>query len=97
MKVLENAVMPDGTKIQLEEWHENYDFMPYADGIAAYPVSKANHKGSFSPKYGERYRAGFHFDSTDLAREAFYNLKSGNAVLKDYAKYLWCPEYADCL
>ncbi len=34
MKVLEKGIMLDGTVIQIEEWNENYSFMPYGSTLA---------------------------------------------------------------
>lgn len=42
-KIIDTAVMSDGTKIQLEDWHsENSEEYPnlYGYTIAAYPVAK---------------------------------------------------------
>lgn len=42
-KIIDKAVLSDGTKIQLEDWHENnttnYPEL-YGYTIAAYPVAK---------------------------------------------------------
>lgn len=47
MKVIDRAVMPDGTKIQLEDWHdENTKEYPDLHGytIGAYPIAKNTNK-----------------------------------------------------
>lgn len=61
MKVLQKGIMPNGTVIQIEEWNENYSFMPYGGTIASYPKSKVSHEGSFAPKGNETYRFQFDF------------------------------------
>lgn len=50
MKVLETGAMPDGTKIQIEDWHENYKFLAPASTLGAYPISKVDLDGQFAPK-----------------------------------------------
>jgi hypothetical protein len=97
MKVLKTGTMPNGTPIQIEEWKENYDFMPYGDTIASYPKSKASHEGSFAPKGNEVYRFDFKFDSTGECEAAFNSLLTGEKVLTDYRDNLYYPKYADCI
>lgn len=74
MKVLQKGVMPDGAKIQIEEWHEDYDFMPYGGTVAAYPRNRK----------GEKFRAACDFDNNEQAKIAFENLISGEKGLKDF-------------
>lgn len=97
MKIIGKGTMPDGTVIQIEEWNEDYSFMPYGNTLTSYPKSKANHKGSFEPKLDETYRFHFRFDSYSETQVAFDNLISGKNVLSDYKerfssnlKYLNC-------
>lgn len=97
MKVLEKGTMPNGTAIQIEEWHENYSFYPYGSTLASYPKSKMSHEGAFSPKGNQPYRFHFNFNSKQEAKEAFENLKNGITELKDYIDYMHDPKYADCL
>lgn len=52
MKVLKTGKSAGGVDIQIEEWRENYSFMPYGSTLAFYPESKATHKGQFAPKAG---------------------------------------------
>ena len=63
MKVLKKGAMSDGTKIQIEEWSEDYSFMPYGRTIGVYAKSKMSHEGSFTPKGNEIYRFEFDFNS----------------------------------
>lgn len=97
MKVLLKGVMPNGTPIQIEEWHENYDFMPYGRTLASYPKSKASHDGSFSPSKNQTYRFAFDFASHEEAKEAFASLMNGSKQLADFKGKMYFPEYADCL
>jgi len=97
MKVLEKGIMPDGTNIQIEEWHENYSFMPYGSTLASYPKSKVSHEGAFAPKGNEKYRFSFNFKSYDEAQQAFINLTNGIKTLSDFKSNIYNPKYADCI
>ena len=97
MKVLQTGIMTDGTKIQIEEWKENYSFMSYASTIASYPKSKVSHEGSYSPKGNKEYRFSFNFESEEQTKEMFNSLLSGNKQLKDLVQYMHNSKYADCL
>lgn len=98
MKVLKVGKSANGVDIQIEEWHENYNFMPYGSKLAFYPESKATHKGQFAPKAGESYRFSFDFPSNEKAEAAFIALENGSSVFTDYLEY-WDgkPEYKDCI
>lgn len=97
MQILEKGIMPDGTVIKIEEWNQDYSFIPYGNTLASYPKSKANHKGSFAPKLDEKYRFQFSFKSNIEAKKAFNDLLLGEKSLIDYKdnfssdnKYLNC-------
>ena len=77
MKVLERAVIPDGTKIQIEDWSGDYSFHRFADFVAAYPVARGSIKGS-------TFRAYCQFENAQKASEAFLALKSGEKQLDDF-------------
>ena len=97
MKVLKTGTMPDGTHIQIEEWNENYNFMPYGSTLASYPKSKVSHEGSFSPKGNEIYRFEFDFNSNNEAEIAFNDLLNGIKNLSDFKTHLSKQKYADCI
>jgi len=97
MKVLKIGKMPNGTEIQIEEWHENYDFMPYGSTLASYPKSKMSHEGAFAPKGNMEYRFSFNFASNEEAKTAFENLLNSKTVLSDYRDKIDRKEYADCI
>lgn len=97
MKVLLEGVMPNGTPIQIEEWNENYSFVPYGSTIASYPKSKMSHEGSFAPKGNQVYRFQFNFNSDDEAKTAFNDLLSGVKALSDFKDKMYNPKYADCI
>jgi hypothetical protein len=97
MKVIETVTMPNGTDIQIEEWNETYNFMPYASKLATYPISKMSRGLYFGPRGGEYYRFSFDFENAEECKKAFDLLKEGKAQLKDYVKYMDRKEYADCI
>lgn len=88
--------MPDGTEIQIEDWHDNYT-APYASTITAYPISKINCSGTYAPKKNARFRAQFDFPSEAETRDAFHTLISGAKKLDDYIPNLHDPKYAGCI
>ena len=97
MKVITRAKMQDGTDIQIEDWRTDYPGILNFE-IGAYPKSKANHPGSFSPKLNEKFRAAFKFDTLAEVEAALSKLISGELQLRDYASKLWDGDkYADCL
>ena len=89
--------MPDGTNIQIEDWHDDYDFMPKARTIASYPISKTTKEGGFAPKAGERYRFAFNFQDAEEASAAFDTLIAGSKQLADYKDKIENLKYADCV
>jgi hypothetical protein len=95
MKVLEKGIMPNGTPIQIEEWNENYSFMPYGSMIASYPKSKVSHDGSYAPKGNQTYR--FSFDTAEETKKAYTELISGVKTLTDFKENLSRKEYEDCI
>ena len=75
MKVLEKAKTPDGEKIQIEEWNEDYPrIYPYGALIAAFPKKST----------GCTYRAECEFESSEKAKAAFELLKAGDKSLDDF-------------
>lgn len=97
MKVLQTGIMPNGTHIQIEEWHENYSFMPYGSTIASYPKSKVSHEGNYAPKGNQIYRFAFNFESEQETKDIFNSLLSGEKKLVDIRTNLNRKEYADCI
>ena len=56
MQIIDRAVMADGTKIQLEDWHsENSEKYPDLHGytIGAYPIAKNTKFGNHTDKNGD--------------------------------------------
>lgn len=84
MMVLHKGKMEDGTVVQIEDWSEDYSFREYASTIGAYPASKVDYPGQFTPKKGETTRMQYDFESTDKADKAFSELIEGAKTLKDF-------------
>ena len=97
MKILNKTVLSDGTKIQIEDWSEDYSFKKYGATLATYPKSKINVDGQFSPKWNRTFRCAFEFESHDDAVAAYNELIAGNKVLSDYVNYLQDKKDAMCI
>lgn len=94
LKVCCKGMTPDGTAIQIEDWSEVYpDIYPQASTLAAYPVSKWSIPGSFAPKAGEQFRAGFDFPDCHACAQAFEDLTAGAKTLADFVDCLERREY----
>jgi len=97
MTVVKSSVMPDGTKIQIEDWSKDYDFIPPSSALAAYSVSKWTIDSSFGPRAGEIYRFQFNFADKAEIERAFADLTSGIKSLADFKDKLDRPKHAACL
>lgn len=96
MKVIERAVMTDGTNIQLEDWREhNTEEFPnlYGLTIGAYPVAKNTSKHrwiqdgkTFRLSISQNKYTGY---TNDDAKADFEALKSGEKKLEDLYKHFW--------
>ena len=102
-KIIDTAVMPDGTKIQLEDWHsENSKEYPnlYGYAIAAYPIAKNSGRSGWT-RIGEEFRVTIcrneHMQySDDMVLSDYEALKNGTktlADLKDHFRYKSKDEY----
>ena len=96
MKVIEKAAMPNGTKIQLEDWSEkNTSKHPdlYGLQIIAYPVAKNTGKYKWIVS-GEKFALAISMNSysgytNDDVKADFEALKSGEKQLEDLADHFW--------
>lgn len=89
--------MPDKTKIQIENWNEEYDFLAPKSTLAAYPISKADLDGQFAPKKGRTVRVSFNFESETEARQALRELTRGTKQLIDFKEYINDPRKIECI
>lgn len=71
MRILEQAVLSDGTLIRLEDWNVDFGFLPFGSTIAAYPK-----------KY-IRMRAAADFTTHADAAATFNRLVEGTATITD--------------
>lgn len=96
MKVVERAVMPDGTKIQLEDWSEhNTEKSPnlYGLQIGAYPTAKNTNKyrciedgKTFRLTISTNEYSGY---TNKDVRMDFEELKNGKKQLENLASHFW--------
>lgn len=94
MKVIERATMPNGTEIQLEDWHEHntseYPIL-YGYTIGAYPVAQRTGKYRWVES-GDKFRLSISVNNynnyTDENVLSDYEcLKSGEMVLEDLCNH----------
>lgn len=95
--VQEVSSMPDGTKIQIENWNEEYEFILPNSTLGTYPVSKVSLDGQFAPKRNQKLRVSFNFPSAEMARQAFRSLEKGNKQLIDFKEYINDSRKIECI
>lgn len=96
MEIIERAVMPNGTEIQLEDWssHNSLKYPNlYGLTIGAYPIARNTGKGRWVES-GERFRLTISRDnhsgcSNDDVKADFNALKNGKKHLEDLAARFW--------
>ncbi len=96
MEIIERAVMPNGTEIQLEDWSSrNTPEYPdlYGLTIGVYPIAKNNGKGGWVES-GERFRLTISHNNhsgyaNDDVKADFSALKNGKKRLEDLAAHFW--------
>ena len=79
MKIIQTSQMPNGTRIQVEDWRDYYDIVPDDELIiSAYPV--------FAPKGKAimRLKCNFVFKKNVISN-VFYSLREGRSDLRHYA------------
>lgn len=93
-KILETTETPDGTVIQLEDWHmENTEKFPnlYGYTIGAYPVAK---NGSYFIRKNEKFRLTISFNNytgytDEMVLADYEKLKFGIITLEDLSERYW--------
>lgn len=90
MKIIEISAMPDGTEIQLEDWHDkntkDYNDL-YGYVIGVYPVAK--NSGRFGwVKSGGKFRISISYNkyanyTDEMVLSDFESLKNGEKTLSD--------------
>ena len=96
MQIINRAVMADGTKIQLEDWHsENTEKYPDLHGytIGAYPIAKNTNKWGLI-KTGKTFRLSIARNeyanyTDDMVLSDYEALKNGTKSLVDLREHFW--------
>lgn len=87
MRVVKRSQMPDGTKIQIEDWSQDYITFPTLT-LGAYPIAKC--EGNFVRR-GHTFRLSinreFHTDAEVL--DLFEALEKGSAKLEELVRHFW--------
>lgn len=99
MKIIESAIMMDGTNILLEDWSDkNTEQFPdlYGLTIAAYPIAQRTGKYRLI-EGGKRFRISISQNkyigySNNNVRADFEALKNGTKSLEDLATHFWNGE-----
>jgi hypothetical protein len=91
MKILQKATMPNGTKIQLEDWNEHGTEQRLT--IGAYPIAKNTGKYRwieggkiFRLSISQNEYAGY---TNDAVKADFEALQNGEKKLEDLSKHFW--------
>ena len=96
IKIIEKATMPDGTKIQLEDWSDK-NTAEYPDlrgmAIAAYPIKRNRGRydwGDPSQPFRLHIEQNKYQNySNDDVTSDFEALKSGKKTLEDLSDHFW--------
>lgn len=99
MQVIDKAITPDGTEIQLEDWHtKNTKAYPDLHGytIGAYPIAKNTSRSGWIRK-GEKVRLGIARNeyakyTDDMVLADYEALKDGTKTLTDLREHFWNGE-----
>ena len=95
MKIIRKDAMPNGVKIQLEDWRKDHSDR-FGLQIGAYPIAKNSGKYGFTLS-GDRFRltiaANKYDDYTDADVTADYeSLVNGQKTLEDLSDHFWNGE-----
>ena len=95
MEVLKKGITTDQTKIQIENWNDDYSFMEYGNTIGAYPIAKQTGNRQFEPERGRTFRLSYEFEDSKEAEAMFNELVTGSKTLKCIESYLKDDKYKD--
>lgn len=96
MKVLEKGEMPNGTKIQIEDWSNDYDFYKFGNFLVAYPIATHSGTGAWVyPTQNEAFRLELHCNNYEQAKQVFDDLANGTKTLQDYAHLVFEKKYLE--
>lgn len=93
-EIIKRDIMPDGTRIQLEDWHsENTEEYPnlYGYSIGAYPIAKNTGKHGFV-RSGDTFRLGISRNeyakyTDEMVLADYESLVNGNKMLSDLQEH----------
>ena len=88
MIIIRTAFLQDGTKIQQENWSNDYYFEALNSTVAVYPIypmSKDIEKNKHLTS-GKKFRLEFNFDTTTQANNCFDSLINGSKTIRDFVK-----------
>lgn len=99
MKVIERSTMPDGIKIQLEDWreHNTVEYLDlYGFTIGAYPIAQRTSKYKFI-EGGRNFRLSISNNkysgyTNDQVKSDYEALKAGTKRLEDLSAHFWNGE-----
>jgi hypothetical protein len=109
MRITTKGIMPDKTKIQMEDWSQDIPSIhTINDVVAVYPIAKqpatvlefegVNGFRRFEyPQQYRRFRLALQFPCETDAKTAYDRLLNGNAELLDYVEYMQEKKLANCL
>lgn len=87
MKILNKSQMPDGTKIQIEDWKDTYSFMDTYI-IGTYPKAKVESDKYFGIHRGESFRLELDdFSNNDEVISIFNKLEKGEIKLEQLQEH----------
>ena len=91
MEIINKSKMPDGTKIQIENWKKDYEFIK-TFYIAAYLIAKES--DDFMIKRNSTFRLELsNFESDNDVLDLFNKLEKGKINLKNCINYFDNPQY----
>lgn len=103
MEVIKKGTMPDGTKIQIENWMGDYPSVYTTYTIAAYPILKQHppkeHSWLFRKHERIRYELMRNWNNNAETEEAFEGLCNGTYSLKDFENHVAMDQkwITDCI
>jgi hypothetical protein len=86
MKIIKKSEMPDGTRIQIEDWSKDYPrIYPTSSCIGCYPIAKVSDEKWI--KSGKTFRVALDFESLEETEKAFNSLRSGTRNIIDFKSH----------
>ncbi len=91
MEIFKKSQMPDGTKIQIENWKKDYNFIKTLS-IGTYPIAKNSSKDNLI-QANHTFRLELtNFKNDEQVQDIFKQLESGKILLQNLSKYFYNRE-----